>query len=236
MATHGHRFSEQKRHVFEAPVKPSRSKKSATTYKKNENQSHLTKQSLTAEVINAPESHEDEFKYTIIETTQADLKARIVNSYQIAIAEYGQDMKSIKEFVLEEVGPYLLDVDIADKRLDQALDLLMSAQAPSIQNNKYFAITNLFAKIKAAPKSMQTKTERIVNKVFADLKSLSANIESLRKAKEIELQTGFPILSGFLDMYSRDRIANAFNINASFNRRYDVNRWFNDNLFARYVS
>eukprot|EP01083_Nonionella_stella_P310364 1102395_1 len=229
MTTHWSPTSKQRPHGYDELHKPSPntefvSKELHKPYNENRSEWHSSK--LSSEVADPP-------KYTITIMTQARLQSLIVNARKTATSRFGDDLDAIKEFVLEEVGAYLLDVDIADKRIDQAFDLLNSPQ--TIRNKKFFAITNMFTPIKSA-QDMQAKSERIVNKIFSDLKSISANIESLHKAKEIDLQTGFPILSWFLDMYSRDRIANAFNINPSFSRRYDVNRWFNDNLFARYVS
>eukprot|EP01083_Nonionella_stella_P153760 494414_1 len=228
MTTHWSPTSKQRPHGYDELHKPSPNTEFVSKELHNENRSEWHSSKLSSEVADPP-------KYTITIMTQARLQSLIVNACQTGTSRFGDDLDAIKEFVLEEVGAYLLDVDIADKRIDQAFDLLNSPQTPSIRNNKYFAITNLFTPIKSA-QDMQAKSERIVNKIFSDLKSISANIGSLHKAKEIDLQTGFPILSWFLDMYSRDRIANAFNINPSFSRRYDVNRWFNDNLFARYVS
>eukprot|EP01083_Nonionella_stella_P153762 494423_1 len=227
MTTHWSPTSKQRPHGYDELHKPSPNTEFVSKELHNENRSEWHSSKLSSEVADPP-------KYTITIMTQARLQSLIVNACQTGTSRFGDDLDAIKEFVLEEVGAYLLDVDIADKRIDQAFDLLNSPQTPSIRNNKYFAITNLFTPIKSA-QDMQAKSERIVNKIFSDLKSISANIGSLHKAKEIDLQTGFPILSWFLDMYSRDRIANAFNINPSFNRRYDINRWFNDNLFARYV-
>eukprot|EP01083_Nonionella_stella_P141435 435761_1 len=164
---------------------------------------------------------------------QSQLESLIIEAYEAAVSRFGEhQLHSIKRFVLDDVGPYLLDVDIAEKRIDQVFALLSNQTGP---NKKYFfEIINLFRNTKSA-QDMQTKSKRITNEIFADLKSIPADIESLYKGKEIDLQTGYPILSWFLDMYSRDRIANALNINASFTRRYDITRWFNDNLFARYV-
>eukprot|EP01083_Nonionella_stella_P176880 620159_1 len=166
--------------------------------------------------------------------TQVQLQSLIVEAYRTATFKYGNDdLHSIKRFVLDEVSAYLLDVDIADKRIDQAFALLANQTTSHRYNIKYFAITSLFSNIKSAKIRLTT---RITNKIFADLKSKSIeSFNDLKTAKKVDLQTGYPILSWFLDMYSRDRISNAFNINASFNRRYDISRWFNDNLFARYV-
>eukprot|EP01083_Nonionella_stella_P203740 743202_1 len=99
-------------------------------------------------------------------------------------------------------------------------------KTPVQPTDKHFVITSLFSNIMYA----ETLT------LFADLKSKCIeSFNGLQSAKEVDLQTGYPILSWFLDMYSRDRISNAFNI-TQHSRRYDLNTWFNKNLFARYVS
>eukprot|EP01083_Nonionella_stella_P179117 634856_1 len=93
-------------------------------------------------------------------------------------------------------------------------------KTPVQPTDKHFVITSLFSNIMYA----ETLT------IFADLKSKSIeSFDDLKSAKEVDLQTGYPILSWFLDMYSRDRIAKAVEFD------YDINRWFYDNLYARYV-
>eukprot|EP01083_Nonionella_stella_P027007 74278_1 len=213
MATYWSPTSEQRPHGYDELRKPSPntefdSKELPTPYNENRSKWHISK--LSSKLADANINLQDPPKYKITIMTQARLQPLIVNAYQTGKSRFGDDLDAIKEFVLEEVGAYLLDVDIADKRIDQAFDLLNSPQ--TIRNKKFFAITNMFTPIKSA-QDMQAKSERIVNKIFSDLKSISANIGSLHKAKEIDLQTGFPILSWFLDMYSRDRIANTFNTN-----------------------
>eukprot|EP01083_Nonionella_stella_P173518 598800_1 len=160
---------------------------------------------------------------------QSQLESLIIEAYEAAVSRFGEhQLHSIKRFVLDDVGPYLLDVDIAEKRIDQVFALLSNQTGP---NKKYFfEIINLFRNTKSA-QDMQTKSKRITNEIFADLKSIPADIESLYKGKEIDLQTGYPILSWFLDMYSRDRIAKAVEFD------YDITGWFHayENPFARYV-
>eukprot|EP01083_Nonionella_stella_P101403 287434_1 len=167
--------------------------------------------------------------------TQTQLLSLIRTAYRTAASEYGENLVAIKKCMLDKVGGYLLDLDIADKRIDHVFALLANNQTVSGPKKKYFSNANLFGNIKSA-EAMEEQAERIVDNTYDDMKSICSNMQSLHKAKEIDLKTGYPIVSWCIDMYCRDRIANSFNINATSNRRYDIKRWFNDNLFMRYVS
>eukprot|EP01083_Nonionella_stella_P203741 743204_1 len=103
-------------------------------------------------------------------------------------------------------------------------------KTPVQPTDKHFTVTSLFLSLKD-PKTFLLKTT-ITNVIFADLKSKCIeSFNGLQSAKEVDLQTGYPILSWFLDMYSRDRIAKAVEFD------YDITGWFHayENPFARYV-
>eukprot|EP01083_Nonionella_stella_P199459 731368_1 len=212
-------LQQQTQHEYH-PLKPTGS--STTSRHDDDSSQHEYPTKLSAKMINENSSLLDAPNYRISYVTRTQLQSLIVKASRTAESRFGSDPDSISRFVLKEVGAYLLDVNMADKRLEHAFQT-------TIGKHKYFSITNLFTNIEST-KTVQTQSKRIVNEIFA---GLGSNIESIHKAKEIDLQTGFPILSWFLDMYSRDRISNAFNI-TQHSRRYDLNTWFNKNLFARY--
>eukprot|EP01083_Nonionella_stella_P164652 545616_1 len=79
---------------------------------------------LSAKMINENSSLLDAPNYRISYVTQTQLQSRIVKAYRTAESRSGSDPDSIRRFVLKEVEAYLLDVDMADKRLEHAFVLL----------------------------------------------------------------------------------------------------------------